>query len=83
MDDEMLPCVRGYQIYYSIRNSCVGEMLCCEADGHNLHDRPRDRLAVSVKKYDVTVGHIDLPERFLSCAPRFALEALLLVNIYN
>ena len=41
-------------LLYSIWNSCVGEMFCCEADRHNLHDR----LTVSVKKYYVTVGHI-------------------------
>ena len=42
-------------LLYFIWNSCVGEMLCCESGHrHNLHDQ----LAVSVKKYDVTVGHI-------------------------
>ena len=59
MDNEMeeykmLSCVRGYQIYYSILDSCIGEMLCCESDRHNLHDR----FAVSIKKDDIIVGEI-------------------------
>ena len=29
MDDKMLSCVRGYQ--YSIWNSYIGEMVCCES----------------------------------------------------
>ena len=44
MDHETLSCVRGYHIYYAVQNLCVGEMLCCETDRHNLHNG----LAVSV-----------------------------------
>ena len=47
-------------LLYSIWNLCIGEMLCHEADRHNLHDR----LTVGVKKYDATVGHIATPEDF-------------------
>ena len=55
MDDKMLSCNMCLShLLYSIWNSCVGEMFCCEADRHNLHDR----LTVSVKKYYDTVGHI-------------------------
>ena len=66
MDDEMLSCVHGYHIYYTPFGICAQEKcsvsLCCEADGHNLHDQ----LAVSVKKYDITISHI--PGRFFACA---------------
>ena len=51
---KMLSCVCGYQIYYSIWDSCVGEMLCCESDRHNLHDQ----FAISVKKDNIIIGHL-------------------------
>ena len=51
---EMLSCVRGYHIYYSIWDSCVGEMLHCESDRHNLHDW----FAISIKRDDIIVGHL-------------------------
>ena len=57
MDDEMLPCNMCLShLLYSIWNSCVGEIFYCETGRHNLHDR----LTVSVKKWDITVGHIPL-----------------------
>ena len=51
---EMLSCACGYHIHYSIWDSCVGEMLCCESDIQNLHDW----LAISIKKDDIVVGHL-------------------------
>ena len=61
MDDEILSCYMCLShLLYSIWNSCIGEMFCCEADRHNLHDR----LTVSVKKYDVTFGNIRTSEDF-------------------
>ena len=51
---EILSCVHGYHIYYSISDSCIGEMLCCESDRHYLHDQ----FTVSVKKDDIIVGHL-------------------------
>ena len=52
---EMLSCVHGYHIYYCIWDLYVREMICCESGyRHNLHNR----FAVSVKKYDVTIGHL-------------------------
>ena len=59
MDDKMeeyeiLSCVHGYHVYYSILDSCIEEMLCCESDRRNLHDR----FTVSIKKDDIIVGHL-------------------------
>ena len=50
----MLSCVHGYHFYYSIWDSCVGEMFCYESDRHNLHDQ----FAIRVKKDDIIVGHL-------------------------
>ena len=57
MDNEFYPVFVVITLLYSIWNSCVGEMCCCvKADRHNLHGQ----FTVSVKTYDVTVGHIPL-----------------------
>ena len=51
---EMMSCVRGYHIYQSVWDSCVGEMLHCGSDRHNSHDR----YAISVTKDETIVGHL-------------------------
>ena len=47
-------CVRGHHIYKEIRNPCLGEVLQCERDPHNVVDR----YSVAVKKGGVVVGHL-------------------------
>ena len=56
MDDKTLSCVSGYHIYYILFGICAQEK-CSVVKGnrHNLNER---LTAVSVKKYDVTVGYI-------------------------
>ena len=48
---EMLSCVHGYHIYYSIWDLCIGEMICCESDRCNLHYQ----FTVSVKKMTLSI----------------------------
>ena len=67
---EMLSCVHGYHVYYSIWDSCIGKMLCCESDRCN----PHDRFTVSIKKDDIIniiVGHLATSEDliFRMCIP--------------
>ena len=46
-------CIRGHHIYKEIRNPCLGEVLQCERNPHNV----MDRYSVAVKK-GVVVGHL-------------------------
>ena len=47
-------CIRGYHVYKSTWIAMMGEMLACERDPRNQHDR----YTVSVKKGNTTVGHL-------------------------
>ena len=51
---EVMSCVRGYHIYQLIWDASIGEMLRCENDSHNLHDR----YVISVMKDKITVGYL-------------------------
>ena len=46
-------CIRGHHIYKEIRNPCLGEVLRCERDPHNVVDQ----YSVAVKK-GVVEGHL-------------------------
>lgn len=47
-------CIRGYHIYRTIWTSQIGEVLTCEIEPNN----PHDKFAVSVKKGADIVGHV-------------------------
>ena len=55
-------CIRGHHIYEEIRNPCLGEVLQCERDPHNVVDR----YSVAVKK-GVVVRHLPR-EKCQDCA---------------
>ena len=46
-------CIHGHHIYKEIRNPCLGEVLQCERDPHNVVNQ----YSVAVKK-GVIVGHL-------------------------
>ena len=59
--------IRGYHVYKEVWDSEVGEMLSCEAERNNIHDRN----AIAIKKSNDVVGH--LPKK-ISLICRLFLE---------
>ena len=59
--------IRGYHVYRAIWSAALGEILQCERESDNLHDR----YAVSVMRHGTIIGH--LPRR-ISCVSSLFLR---------